>query len=101
MKTNPQFADGIGTGLGYIFTISRYYISKRYSSKSTNSAGEMSRGLGFGFGLRFPLMDQKEMVETYSKADIDPEFDNGFGMGLLHFLTNFGSTYHVISLKAR
>ena len=42
----------------------------------------MSRGLGFGFGLRFPLMDQKEIVETFSKADTDPEFDNGFGMGL-------------------
>lgn len=34
-------------------------------------------------------MDQKEMVETFSNADTDPEFDNGFGMGLASIFNKY------------
>jgi hypothetical protein len=33
-------------------------------------------------------LDQKEMIETFSKGT-DPEFDNGFGMGLASLFNKY------------
>ena len=41
-----------------------------------------TRGLGFGFGLTFALLQEHDAKNMVSVADKNSELDVGFGMGL-------------------
>jgi class 3 adenylate cyclase len=80
-ERNPQFADGLGMGLGYIYSSLESGLQKEITLRAQKSF-ELSRGIGFGFGLvllHLPTQESKQVIEL---ADKNSELDAGFGMGI-------------------
>jgi class 3 adenylate cyclase len=92
-ERNPQFADGLGMGLGYVYPSLESGLQKEITLIAQKSF-ELSRGIGFGFGLLLPLLPTEESKQLIELADKDSELDAGFGMGM-------AATYNKLSPDLR
>ncbi len=80
-ERNPQFADGIGMGLGYIYLSLKSELQKEITVIAQKNF-ELSRGIGFGFGLTLALLPTEKSQQVIELADKNSELDTGFGMGM-------------------
>jgi hypothetical protein len=80
IEKDGAFADGIGNGLGYVFTS----LEKNFQTEILNKAvknSELTRGLGMGFGRAFTSLHKLFQVELFTKCETDHEFAMGLGLG--------------------
>jgi adenylate cyclase len=81
VERNPQFADGVGMGLGYVYPSLESGLQKDITLRAQKNF-ELSRGIGFGFGLVLPLLPEEKFKQLIELADKNSEIDAGFGMGM-------------------
>jgi class 3 adenylate cyclase len=97
-ERNPQFADGLGMGLGYVYPSLESGLQTEITLMAQKSF-ELSRGIGFGFGLTLPLLPTEKSKELIELADKNTELDTGFGMGIAAAYSNISPELRKLVLE--
>jgi class 3 adenylate cyclase len=97
-ERNPQFADGLGMGLGYVYPLLEPGLQKEITLRAQKSF-ELSRGIGFGFGLTLPLLPTEKSKQVVELADKNSELDAGFGMGMAAAYSNLSPELRKLVLE--
>ena len=80
IEKNNSFADGLGVGLGRVFSSLPATLQNRILSIAEKNS-ELTRGLGTGFGETFALLDSVSQQQVFGKARKNSEFAFGLGVG--------------------
>jgi hypothetical protein len=65
---NPQYSNGLGTGLGYIFTSLKSELQKEILERAEKNS-ELTRGLGYGFANNFLSLNKEYQRTLFEKAE--------------------------------
>src|SRR4051812_43921849 len=97
-ERNPQFADGLGMGLGYVYPSLESGLQKEITLMAQKSF-ELSRGIGFGFGLILPFLPIEESKQVIELTNKNSELDAGFGMGMASKYNNLSPELRKLVLE--
>jgi hypothetical protein len=89
IERNNSFADGLGVGLGRVFSSLPETLQNRILSIAEKNS-ELTRGLGTGFGETFALLDSVSQHDIFERATKNSEFAFGLGVGFGRAFDYFG-----------
>jgi hypothetical protein len=84
---SPEFANGLGEGIGRIYPHGRDFLEKSLLNVNTGEAttteeGELSKGFGLGIGQIFKYLGKETQEKALREASHNPQFANGLGEGI-------------------